>query len=215
MKIRYLGHSCFLMTDSAGTAVVCDPYDSSVGIAMPPVKADIVTLSHHHYDHDNAAAVGGLPVVIDSARGYLYQGVKVDAYRSFHDDKGGTLRGNNIIFKYRMDGLNVCHMGDLGESFKPELVKALAPVDVLLIPVGGNYTIDAAEAKRYIEGIKPSVVIPMHYFVDGLKVDIAPIEKFLSLFLNEALIEKATGEITLSNVDMCGDKIKIIVMERV
>ncbi|MDE6557523.1 MAG: MBL fold metallo-hydrolase [Clostridia bacterium] len=215
MKIKYLGHSGFLLTESTGTAVVTDPYGEAVGFAMPKVTADAVTVSHHHFDHDNVKAVDGNPVILDKEQGYELPGVVINAVASFHDDKKGALRGENVIFKFRMDGLDVCHLGDLGEECSPELIEAILPVNVLLIPVGGNYTIDAAMAKEYVDRIMPDVVIPMHYRTKGCAIDIDKVDGFVSLFEDEgAEIEEAEAEIELSRDDVDGETTRIIVMNR-
>ncbi len=214
MKIKYLGHSSFLLTESTGTSVVCDPYDEGVGFAMPAVSADAVTVSHHHYDHDNVAAVSGSPVILDKEQGYELSGVKISAIKSFHDDMGGSLRGENVIFKFRMDGLDVCHLGDLGEECSPELIESILPVNILLIPVGGTYTIDAAMAKEYVDRIMPDVVIPMHYRTKNHTLDIDKVDEFLGLFDDGVEIEEGANEISLSREDIDGERTKIIVMER-
>ena len=162
MKIRYLGHSCFMLTESTGTTIVTDPY-GAIGYKMPSVKADAVTVSHGHYDHNNVGAVKGSPVIFDEEGTYEIGGVDVTAIKSYHDDENGERRGDNLIFKFRMDGLEICHLGDLGEECSSALIEMLLPVHVLLIPVGGNYTIDAEQAKEYVDRIMPAIVIPMHY----------------------------------------------------
>ena len=215
MKIRYLGHSSFLLTESTGTAIVCDPYGEAVGFPMPAVSADAVTVSHHHFDHDNVKAVGGNPVILDKEQGYELPGVVINAVKSFHDDRQGALRGENVIFKFRMDGLDVCHLGDLGEECSSELIEAILPVNILLIPVGGNYTIDAAMAKEYVDRIMPDVVIPMHYRVKGCEVDIDKVDEFISLFDDEsAECEEVEGDIELTRDDVDGESTRIIVMNR-
>ncbi|MDE7400981.1 MAG: MBL fold metallo-hydrolase [Clostridia bacterium] len=215
MKIRYLGHSSFLLTESTGTAIVCDPYGDAVGFSMPAVSADAVTVSHHHFDHDNVKAVGGNPVILDREQGYELPGVVINAVKSFHDDRQGALRGENVIFKFRMDGLDVCHLGDLGEECSSELIEAILPVNILLIPVGGNYTIDAAKAKEYVDRIMPDVVIPMHYRVKGCEVDIDKVDEFISLFDDEsAECEEVEGDIELTRDDVDGESTRIIVMNR-
>lgn len=213
MKIKYLGHSSFLLTESTGTAVVCDPYGPEVGFKMPPVRADAVTVSHHHYDHDNVGAVSGSPVVLDKEQGYSLTGVEIRAVKSFHDGNMGALRGENVIFKFRMDGLDVCHLGDLGEDCSSELIESILPVNVLLIPVGGTYTIDAATAKEYVDRIMPDVVIPMHYRTKNCTLDIDRVDEFLELFEGDVEIEKGANEISLSREDIDGERTKIIVME--
>lgn len=213
MKIKYLGHSSFKLTESTGTTIVTDPYSHQIGFAMPKVSADAVTISHHHFDHDNANAVGGNPQIIDKEASYDLPGVEINAFKSFHDNAEGKLRGENVIFKFRMDGLDVCHLGDLGEECSAELIERILPVDVLLIPVGGNYTIDAETAKEYVDRLMPEVVIPMHYRVKDLKVDIEKVDEFTDLFDEEAVEECNDSEIELSRRDLTGDT-KIIVLRR-
>ena len=216
MKIKYLGHSCFLLEESTGTTVVCDPYSSEIGYEMPPVSADAVTVSHHHYDHDAVENVSGNPVVLDKEQGYELDGVVINAIKSYHDNSLGEKRGENVIFKFRMDGLDVCHLGDLGEDCTAELIEAILPVNVLLIPVGGNYTIDGAMAKEYVERIMPDVVIPMHYRTKGCDLDIDKVDDFLSeLDDSNVEIEIADGEIELSREDIDGEITKVIVINKV
>lgn len=213
MKIDYLGHSCFALTESTGTSVVCDPYDDSVGFKMPEVKADAVTVSHHHYDHDCISNVGGNPEIIDSECSYDLPGVEINAIKSFHDGVRGKLRGENIIFKFRMDGIDICHLGDLGESCSPELIELILPVNVLLIPIGGTYTIDAEMAKEYVDRIMPDIVIPMHYRTKDCKLDIDKIDEFLNLFDKDCVEELDTSSLELSRSDLDGET-KIIVLRR-
>lgn len=215
MKIKYLGHSCFLLTESTGTAVVCDPYGDKVGYKMPKVSADAVTVSHHHFDHDNVKAVSGHPVVLDKEQGYSLPGVEINAVKSFHDDCGGAKRGENVIFKFNMDGLDVCHLGDIGEECSPELLEAILPVNVLLIPVGGNYTIDAAAARNFVDRIMPDVVIPMHYRTKGCLVDIDKEDEFVSLMEEEGIeVEEVASEVELNLEDMDGEHTVVLVMNK-
>ncbi len=213
MKITYLGHSAFKLEESTGTTIVCDPYDPSVGFTMAQVEADAVTISHHHYDHDYLKGVKGNPVVLDKEQGYELPGVEINAVKSFHDGCRGKKRGENVIFKFRMDGLDVCHLGDLGEECSTELIEAILPVNVLLIPVGGNYTIDATMAKEYVDRIMPEIVIPMHYRAKGCVLDIEKVDEFVSV-MGDAEIEEAGDEIELSREDMDGEVTKIIIMDR-
>ncbi len=214
MKISYLGHSSFLLTESTGTAIVTDPYEKSIGYDMPKVSADAVTVSHHHYDHDNVKAVDGAPVILDKEQGYELPGVVINAVKSCHDDQGGALRGENVIFKFRMDGLDVCHLGDLGEECSPALIEAILPVNVLLIPVGGNYTIDAKMAKEYVDRLMPDVVIPMHYRTKGCVIDIDKVDEFVSLMEDDGIeCEEAGAEIELTRDDVDGETTRVIVMK--
>lgn len=213
MKIRYLGHSSFKLTSAAGVSVVTDPYAPEVGFAMSCVTADVVTVSHHHFDHDCTGAVGGNPRIIDKAVTCNAEGIEISAVNSFHDGVHGKKRGENIIFKFRVDGINVCHLGDLGEACSADLIANISPVDVLMIPVGGNYTIDAATAKEYVERLNPGVVIPMHYRAEGCKVDIEGIRPFLNLFDKSLVSQDGSCEIELTPGDLCG-KMRIIVLRR-
>lgn len=213
MKIEYLGHSCFKLTESTGTSVVCDPYSEDIGYKMPAVSADAVTVSHRHYDHDAVKNVIGKPVVIEKESSYDLPGVDVDAVKSFHDAQRGKLRGENVIFKFRMDGIDVCHLGDLGEACSSDLIETVLPVNVLLIPVGGNYTIDAEMAKEYVDRIMPDIVIPMHYRTKDCKIDIDKVDEFLKLF-DEEVIEEAEGNtLELSRSDLGGET-RIIVLRK-
>lgn len=211
MKIRYLGHSSFLITSGAGVAVVTDPYAPEVGFKMPKVSADIVTVSHRHYDHDNVKAVDGSPVILEKEPQLSICGIDIRSVGCFHDDAGGKKRGENRIFKFRIDGINVCHLGDLGEPCSDGLIEKIKPVDVLMIPVGGNYTIDARTAKEYVEKLLPKVVIPMHYRVSGGKVDIDGVDGFLKLFSGVIIEIPEKSEIELSASDLGGEqRIKVL-----
>ena len=215
MKIQYLGHSSFKLTESTGISVVTDPYDDSVGYHMPETDADAVTVSHHHYDHDAISKVKGNPVVLDKETGYILKdSVEISSIMCFHDDCRGKKRGENIIFKFRMDGLDVCHLGDLGEDCSSDLIEMILPVNVLMIPVGGNYTIDAKMAKEYVDRIMPDIVIPMHYRAKGCKLDIDKADDFIDEFDGENVVIAETGdEIEISRDDLDGEQTTIIVME--
>lgn len=212
MVIEYLGHSCFVLTESTGTSVVCDPY-SGIGYDMPQVCADAVTVSHRHFDHDNISAVSGAEV-IDGANVHSLHGVEITAVKSFHDGKRGKVRGENFIFKFRMDGIDVCHLGDLGEACSAELIDLILPVNVLLIPVGGNYTIDAEMAKEYVDRIMPDIVIPMHYRSKGCNLDIDKVDKFLDLFDGENVFETEGSTLELMRSDLSGGETKVAVLKR-
>lgn len=167
MEIIYLGHSCFKLKGKQGV-VVTDPYSKEVGFAMPTVSADVVTFSHAHTDHNNAAAVGSTarrkhPFWITKAGEYEVAEISVFGYETFHDNVGGKERGNNIIYKIVMDGISVAHLGDLGHALDERLVELLGNVDALLCPVGGEFTLDPEGAMEVIAAIDPYYVIPMHY----------------------------------------------------
>ena len=213
MKIKYLGHSCFVLTESTGTTIVTDPY-GAIGYRMPPVKADAVTVSHGHADHNNVDAVHGNPVVFDEEGTYEIGGVSVTAIKSFHDGTSGAERGENLIFKFRMDGLEICHLGDLGEECSSALIETLLPVHVLLIPVGGTYTIDAEQAKEYVDRIMPAIAIPMHYKTKGTNLDVDKVDEFVDKFDEEEVEEIKSSELELFRDDVSEESTKVIVMDR-
>ncbi len=213
MKIEYLGHSCFKLTESTGTSIVCDPYSDEIGYAMRKVSADAVTVSHGHYDHNAVQNVDGAPILIDGGQNNGLAGVEINSIKSFHDTSRGKKRGENTIFKFRMDGIDVCHLGDLGEKCSSDLIETLLPVDVLLIPVGGTYTIDAEMAKEYVDRIMPDIVIPMHYRTRDCKLDIDRVEEFTGLFDGDSVEESEKCGIELSRKDLTGET-RIIFLKR-
>lgn len=213
MKIEYLGHSCFKLTESTGTSIVCDPYSDEIGYAMRKVSANAVTVSHGHYDHNAVQNVDGAPLLIDGGQNNGLAGVEINSIKSFHDTSRGKKRGENTIFKFRMDGIDVCHLGDLGEKCSSDLIETLLPVDVLLIPVGGTYTIDAEMAKEYVDRIMPDIVIPMHYRTRDCKLDIDRVDEFTGLFDGDSVEESEKCGIELSRKDLTGET-RIIVLKR-
>ncbi len=165
MKVKWLGHSSFMITSDAGVKVITDPYAPIMGMTYGEIKesADIVTVSHGHDDHNNVAAVQGNPEVLNEAAPAEVKGIKFSGIPTYHDDAGGSARGNNIIFCFEVDGVRVCHLGDLGHPLNDEQVAEIGKVDILLTPVGGNFTIDAKVATEVYGKLAPKVVIPMHY----------------------------------------------------
>jgi len=189
MKIKYLAHAAFLITAENGTRIVTDPYQTSGGLKYGAIKetADIVTVSHEHGDHNNVSAVKGSPQVIKTSA--EVKGIKIKAVLAAHDDKNGSQRGKNTIFCFEVDGVNVCHAGDLGHELSAEQVKAVGRVDALMIPVGGFFTIDARTATKVCDQLKPRVILPMHYKTDKADFPIAGVDEFL----------KGKGNVTRSN----------------
>lgn len=183
MIITWLGHSCFKLQDKVGTdgvTVITDPYDKETGLKMPSIEADIVTVSHDHHDHNNVEALRGKPFVIDCAGEYDFKGVLVEGIDSYHDEEEGKLRGGNIIYRIEVEDISIVHLGDLGHTLTNEQLEKLVGTDVLLIPVGGKFTLDAKKAVEVISQIEPRIVIPMHYQTEGLAVEgLDSIEKFI------------------------------------
>jgi len=179
MNIKWLGHASFLITSDSGVKIITDPYETGSGLSYGEIaeSADIVTVSHGHSDHNNVAAVGGNPKVVRGAA--KVKGIEFEAIPCYHDDARGKARGKNTIFCFEVDDMKVCHLGDLGHRLSDTQVTELGGVDILLIPVGGFYTIDARVAIELCGRIKPRVVIPMHYKTDKCDYPIAGVERFL------------------------------------
>lgn len=165
MKIKWLGHSAFLITSQDGTKILTDPYATNQRIMYAPINesADIVTMSHEHGDHNNIAAVKGNPQAVRGAVSTTIKGIEIKGIQAYHDNEGGKKSGNNTIFCLTVDGVRVCHLGDLGHMLSDGQIADIGRVDVLLTPMAGNYTIDAATATELIGKLKPKVAIPMHY----------------------------------------------------
>jgi L-ascorbate metabolism protein UlaG (beta-lactamase superfamily) len=167
MKIQWLGQSCFMITAENGTKIVMDPYSKRVGTMLgyrlPELHANIVTTSHDHSDHNNVGAVKGDFVHIKHSGVFLVAGVGIKGVQTFHDNVSGEKRGQNIIFNFKIDGLNVCHCGDLGHRLSLEQIKEIGHVDILILPIGGRFTLDAIGAVEVMNQLNPAIVIPMHY----------------------------------------------------
>ena len=158
MIVKWLGHSCFHLKSEEGLSLLLDPFhESDVGYVMPVIESDIVIMSHDHLDHNNVDAAGSDPDVIFDHGHYISMGMDITGIKSYHDAKRGKLRGENTIFCFVLDGIRVCHLGDLGHTLTPSQVKAIGPVDLLFLPVGGRYTIDAAGANKVMKQLHPKV----------------------------------------------------------
>ena len=163
MKLKWHGHSCFELDYDDGTAFITDPFDASVGYPLCTARADAVTMSHGHHDHNHIQSVSGTPVAISEAGDHELLGARITGIPCFHDDCEGAKRGQNIIFVFEKDGVRVAHMGDLGHPLSDAQLRALGRVDVLLIPIGGFYTIDTDQALAEIEKIAPRMAVAMHF----------------------------------------------------
>ena len=164
MLITYHGHSEFYLEAANGFALLTDPYDEYVGYPMGEYRAEAVTVSHGHGDHNYTAKATGTPAIIDQAgEWYPAPEVKVTAIPSVHDMEGGAKRGPNLIMKIEMEGLTIVHLGDQGAPLTSEQIKAIGQPDILMIPIGGFYTIDSKTACEAARALQPRMVIPMHY----------------------------------------------------
>lgn len=214
MDIKYLGHASFSIKSKLGS-VVTDPYDpKTLGIKYPTSEADIVTVSHQHGDHNYLAGVTGSPLIVDMPGEYEKNGIRVYGYESYHDANHGADRGKNTLFKIVAEDISVLHCGDLGHILTDEDLEEIDIVDVLLIPVGGFYTINAEEAAKVVAKIEPSIVIPMHYKTDAHTTDafkdVAPLSQFLEKM--GATATEPVKKLSIKKADLT-DQTQIVVME--
>jgi len=179
-----------MIQTNGGKMIVTDPFDDSVGYPQPRAAADLVTISHQHFDHNAVKMVPGKPKVIQTSGEHVINGLKIIGIPCYHDNSKGSLRGNNLIFIFEESGFRVCHLGDLGHIPDQKLLGEIDHVDVLLIPVGGLYTIDASEAKDVISLINPHYIVPMHYKTPYLKLPISPLENFLKYYPAHIVIDR-------------------------
>lgn len=181
MDIYWFGQACFKLKGKNAT-IITDPFDPEfVGLKFPKDEtADVVLISHSHQDHNFSKGIAGDPKIFSGPGEYEVQGVTVTGVASFHDKTQGKERGNNTIFHTLIDGLNVVHLGDFGQSsLTEEQIETIDTTDVLLIPVGGIFTIDGKEAAGIVAVLEPKIIVPMHFWLDGLKFELEGVDKFL------------------------------------
>jgi len=198
MRIRWLGHSCFLITNERGINILTDPFDETLGYHMTKEKINIITISHEHYDHNNTMGIKGKPVVLKGPVNRDTHKIIFKGIASYHDSVYGKYRGENTIFLIKTDNLTLCHLGDLGHILENEQLEQMGHVDILFIPVGGYFTINYIQAERVINQIKPKIVLPMHYKTDAIKWSIDPLSVFLNKKQNINIIGKPFFEVTLT-----------------
>lgn len=180
MKITYLGHASFLLETAAGTRIVTDPYAQDI-LQHPVVKAHVVTTSHEHHDHCDFSQVKGDYVIVNSTKTTIFQDVKISCVPCWHDEVQGQKRGHNRAYIFEADGLKIVHLGDLGEAPTPALMDACRGADVLLIPIGGTYTLTGPQAAEAVKALQPKLTVPMHYRCPGHSFEvIATEEPFLT-----------------------------------
>jgi len=195
MKLKWLGHSAFVITSDTGIKIITDPYATDDRLSYGEIKesADIVTVSHDHSDHNNVSAVRGNPEIV---RGTTeIKGIKFRGIPTYHDEAKGQQRGKNTIFCFEVDGTKVCHLGDLGHTLGDKQIAELGEVDILLIPVGGFYTINATTASQICDQLKPRVIIPMHYKTNKCGLPISGVDEFLQGKKNVSRLDASEVEL--------------------
>lgn len=202
MKIKWLAHSSFLITSQGGTRIITDPYATGGGISYGEISetAEVVTVSHDHFDHNNVAAVKGQPQVVKEIGQRQAGGIDFLGVAAFHDEAKGSARGASTLFCFTVDGVRLCHCGDLGHTLTPEQVAEIGPVDVLLVPVGGTYTLDAAGAMHLCTQLNPRMVIPMHFKTTGGGLPIAGVDDFIKGQPSVRHVSGSEIEVTAGNL---------------
>ena len=213
MKIKWYGHSCFMLTNDAGVRIVTDPCDPSTGYKLSGIETDILTLSHGHHDHNFTGAIANKPETFTEPGEYEYKGVKITGIPSYHDDEGGAKRGENVVFKFETDDLSVVHAGDLG-AFDEKLAEQIGKTDVLLVPVGGVFTINAEQARAFANMLKAKVVIPMHYKTAALSFELGSVNEFIKNAADCSIHDLKQSEATVSADCLGTDRILILQYEQ-
>lgn len=215
VDISWYGQACFKIKGKSASVAV-DPYNSQfTGLKALKLEADIVCITHDHKDHNEQEQVKGAegqkPFVIYGPGEYEISGVNINGVGSFHDDKGGTERGKNTIYQITIDEVNIVHLGDLGQKkLSQPQIETLSGCDVLLIPVGGVYTIEAKDAPDIITSLDPKIIVPMHYKIEGLKFELADVGDFLKEMGKEN-IEKVS-KLSVSR-DRLPEELEVAVLE--
>jgi L-ascorbate metabolism protein UlaG (beta-lactamase superfamily) len=211
--LKWFGQACFLITLSNGTSVAIDPYGPGIGYPVPVLKAQVCLVTHDHPDHNNVSAVKGDPTIIRTTGTHKAGGITFNGIAALHYGKPeDSQRGADTIFTFQADGVRFCHVGDLGRLLTPEQIKDIGRVDVLMIPVGGYFTIDAGEAWKVVDQLKPKIVIPMHYGMPGSKITtLSTVDPFIKGRKNVKHI--ASSSVKISR-DTLPKKLEVWVLER-
>ncbi|OGI25106.1 MAG: hypothetical protein A3J76_02675 [Candidatus Moranbacteria bacterium RBG_13_45_13] len=220
MTIQWYGHACFkILTKPEGrgsgedVVIFTDPYNKEIGLRPPQGKADVVTVSHDHFDHNNPGALKGEPAVLDLPGEYSIKGVSIKGVNSFHDKKEGAEKGLNTIFVFESEGIRFCHLGDLATSLDKKQLEEINGVDILAIPVGNRFSLDGKEAKDVVDQVEPKIVLPMHYKIPGSKFQGDDEKKFckeIGICPREKL-----PKLILKKKDLEEEKIRVVLMEAI
>lgn len=220
MTIQWYGHACFKISTKpegrgSGEEVVIftDPYNKEIGLRPPQGKADIVTVSHDHFDHNNAEALKGEPAVVDIPGEYSIKGVSIKGINSFHDKKEGAEKGPNTIFVFESEGIRLCHLGDLATSLNNKQLEEINGIDILAVPVGGRFSLNGKEAKAVIDQVEPKIILPMHYKIKGSKFQGGD-EKIFCKEIGTCPREK-TAKLILKKKELEGAERKVVLMEAI
>lgn len=216
MIITWYGQSCFQISSSRGknnqVSIVVDPFDENIGLKLPKLQADVVLVTHDHPDHNNLKAVSGQPFVIKGPGEYDIKGVFIQGISGYHDNVQGAQRGSITIYTIETEGIRICHLSDLGQKeLSLSQLDKIGDVDILMIPVGGIYTIDAEEAVKIMSQIEPRIIMPMHYKIPKLKIKLDDIDKFLkNLGMKKP---ESLPKLSIRKKDISTEEAKIIILQ--
>ena len=215
MQIIWKGQSCFQIlssqTKNHQIRIVIDPFDESTGLRLSKMEADLVLVTHEHKDHSNVKGIGGSPFVISGPGEYEIKDVFVQGIPSFHDAVSGKERGTNTIYTIEAEDIRICHLGDLGQKeLTSDQIEKIGEIDILMIPVGGVYTISAKEAVKIMSQIEPSITLPMHYQLPKLKIKLEGLDKFLKTMGIKRL--QPQPKLTIKKKDIQSEEAKIIIL---
>ncbi len=214
MNITWYGQSCFKL-QSKDIVLITDPFDKKIGLKPPYGAANIVTVSHDHYDHNNFKIIKGDPFVVDSAGEYEIRKITIRGIDSFHDNSKGKERGDNIIYVIEMEDIRICHLGDFGqEGFLNSQLEKIGQIDVLFIPIGGIFTIDWKLASVIISQTEPRIVIPMHYKLTGMSGDLSKIDNADNFCKEHGIsAEDAVEKFNIKKKDLPQNEAKVVLMK--
>jgi L-ascorbate metabolism protein UlaG (beta-lactamase superfamily) len=217
MQIIWHGQSCFqIITSPKGknnlVNIIIDPFDEKIGLRIPKLTADIVLVTHSHYDHNNVRAISGSFFLVDGPGEYEIKEVFVQGVESYHDLSFGKERGINTIYIIESEKMRICHLGDFDQKeLTTEQIEKMGDIDILILPIGGVYTISAKEAKGIIRQIEPKIVIPMHYKIPKLNLKLDDLDKFLKIMGAKAV--EPQNKLSIKKTDITQEETQIIVLK--
>jgi L-ascorbate metabolism protein UlaG (beta-lactamase superfamily) len=216
MQIIWHGQACFQIilnrNKDEKLVITIDPFSEEVGLKLHSVEADILLITHDHHDHNNKKAISGKPFLIEGPGEYEIKGVFIRGIEASHDKSQGKERGKITIYTIEAEEMKICHLGDLGQKeLTLEQVEQIGDIDILMIPVGGIYTISAQDSPKIISQIEPKIVIPMHYFLPKLKIKLEGLDKFLKIMGQKEV--EPQGKLQIKNKDLLTEKMKVVVLK--
>ena len=201
MDITWLGHSCFRIRGSQAV-IITDPFSPNLGYTLGKQTADIVTVSHPHPGHSYDAGITEKHRLVKGPGEYEISDVLILGVTTYHDAVKGGSKGKNTAYLLEVDGINICHLGDIGHVLTDEQIEELGNIDILMIPVGGVSTINANMAAQTVRKVEPKIVIPMHYKTLMTSRDLEPVDGFLKEMGQSVVEPKAKFTVTKNSLPL-------------